>query len=109
MQDENGKPISEKPEISTYTHDNFIDLCRGPHVEHQRNQPKSVQIMNVAGAYWRGDEKRPMLQRIYGTVWETPEELEEYLNRLEEARKRDHRKLGRNLTYSASSMKSAQG
>ena len=59
--------------------------------------PDAVKLLNVAGAYWRGDEKRPMLQRIYGTAWKTAEELEEYLWRLEEAKKRDHRKLGREL------------
>lgn len=96
--DEYGNPLEEKPEISVYTHDKFVDLCRGPHVEHTgKINPSAVKLMNVAGAYWRGDEKRPMLQRVYGTAWRTSQELEEYLWRLEEAKKRDHRKLGREL------------
>ncbi|HTX78175.1 MAG TPA: threonine--tRNA ligase [Longilinea sp.] len=96
--DEHGNPIDEKPVISTYTSDTFTDLCRGPHVEHSAQiNPEAVKLMSVAGAYWRGDEKRPMLQRIYGTAWNTPQELEEYLWKLEEARKRDHRKLGKEL------------
>jgi threonyl-tRNA synthetase len=97
-QDEHGHAISEKPEISIYKHADFVDLCRGPHVENTNEiNPKSFKLLNVAGAYWRGDEKNPMLQRIYGTVWETPEELAEYLRVMEEAKKRDHRKLGREL------------
>ena len=84
--------------ISIYRHDQFTDLCRGPHVENTGEiDPDAVKLMNVAGAYWRGDEHRPMLQRIYGTAWETPEALKDYLWRLEEAKKRDHRKLGREL------------
>jgi threonyl-tRNA synthetase len=75
-----------------------VDLCRGPHVENTREiNPDALKLLNVAGAYWRGDEKRPMLQRIYGTAWETSEQLEEYLWRQEEAARRDHRKLGREL------------
>ncbi len=96
--DEYGNPLKEKVEISIYQHDQFVDLCRGPHVESTRQiNPAAVKLMNVAGAYWRGDEKNPMLQRIYGTAWRTPSELEEYLWRLEEAKKRDHRKLGKEL------------
>ncbi len=96
--DEDGNPIDEKPEISLYKDDAFVDLCRGPHVEHTGQiNPQAVKLMNVAGAYWRGDEKRPMLQRIYGTAWLTPAELEAYLWRLEEAKKRDHRRLGKEL------------
>ena len=96
--DENGNPLEEKPEISTYTQGIFTDLCRGPHVDSSSQiNPAAVKLMSVAGAYWRGDEKRPMLQRIYGTVWNTPQELEEYLWRLEEAKKRDHRKLGKEM------------
>ncbi len=96
--DEYGNPLQEKPEISIYTHDRFVDLCRGPHV-HDTGEisPQAVKLMSVAGAYWRGDEHKQMLQRIYGTAWHNPQELEEYLWRLEEARKRDHRKLGREL------------
>jgi threonyl-tRNA synthetase len=96
--DEYGNPLKEKAEISIYRHANFVDLCRGPHVENTRQiNPAAVKLMSVAGAYWRGDEKNPMLQRIYGTAWHSPQELEEYLWRLEEAKKRDHRKLGKEL------------
>ncbi len=96
--DEYGNPLAEKPQISIYTHDKFTDLCRGPHVESTgKINPSAIKLMNVAGAYWRGDEQNPMLQRIYGTAWRTAQELEEYLWRLEEARKRDHRKLGKEL------------
>ncbi|MBO0793547.1 MAG: threonine--tRNA ligase [Ktedonobacteraceae bacterium] len=83
-------------EVGIYQQGNFLDLCRGPHVENT-GQIGPFKLMRVAGAYWRGDERRPMLQRIYGTAWFTQQELEEYLWRLEEAQKRDHRKLGREL------------
>ena len=96
--DEYGQPLAEKPEISVYAHDKFIDLCRGPHVENTSQiNPAAVKLLSVAGAYWRGDENRQMLQRIYGTAWHSAQELEEYLWQLEEAKKRDHRKLGREL------------
>jgi threonyl-tRNA synthetase len=96
--DEYGEPLDEKPEISVYTQDTFTDLCRGPHVEHTGQiNPTAVKLLNVAGAYWRGNENNPMLQRIYGTAWKSADELEQYLWRLEEARKRDHRRLGREL------------
>jgi threonyl-tRNA synthetase len=96
--DEYGEPLEEQPEISIYTHDTFIDLCRGPHVENTGLiNPDAVKLLNVAGAYWRGDERKAMLQRIYGTAWQTASELEEYLWKLEEAKKRDHRRLGREL------------
>jgi threonyl-tRNA synthetase len=96
--DEHGNPVEEKPVISIYKSDQFVDLCRGPHVESTRMiHPSAVKLMNVAGAYWRGDEKNAMLQRIYGTAWVSPQDLKDYLWRLEEARKRDHRKLGREL------------
>jgi threonyl-tRNA synthetase len=96
--DEDGNPISEKLVISTYTSDTFVDLCRGPHVANSGEiNPDGIKLMSIAGAYWRGDEKRPMLTRIYGTAWNNPQELEEYLWKLEEARKRDHRKLGKEL------------
>jgi threonyl-tRNA synthetase len=91
--------ISELPAgevISFYTHDAFTDLCRGPHVA-TTGKIGPFKLLNSAAAYWRGDEKRPMLQRIYGTVWATQEELDQYLWRLEEAKKRDHRKIGRDL------------
>lgn len=96
--DEYGEPLQERPEISIYTHDRFVDLCRGPHVvDTGKINPDAIKLLNVAGAYWRGDEKRPMLQRIYGTAWESADDLEQYLWKLEEARKRDHRRLGREL------------
>jgi threonyl-tRNA synthetase len=83
-------------EVGIYQQGNFLDLCRGPHVENT-SQIGPFKLMRVAGAYWRGDEHRPMLQRIYGTAWFTKEELDQYQWRLEEALKRDHRKLGREL------------
>jgi len=82
--------------ISTYTHGGFEDLCAGPHVESTGKIP-AFKLLNVAGAYWRGDEKRPMLQRIYGTAFESQSALDEHLERIEEARRRDHRTLGREL------------
>jgi threonyl-tRNA synthetase len=96
--DEHGNPTTEPQVISIYRSGKFVDLCRGPHVENTREiNPKAIKLMNVAGAYWRGDEHNAMLQRIYGTVFETPEELEQYLWKLEEAKKRDHRRLGKDL------------
>ena len=96
--DEYGEPLEEKPEISIYTHDQFVDLCRGPHVDNTGSiNPDAIKLMNVAGAYWRGDENRPMLQRIYGTAWESADDLEQHLWKLEEAKKRDHRNLGKEL------------
>ena len=102
--DEHGNPVDEKPVISIYKSDTFVDLCRGPHLERTGQiNPKAVKLMNVAGAYWRGDEHNPMLQRIYGTAWLSPKDLKQYLWRLEEAKKRDHRKLGKQLDlYSVS-------
>ncbi len=96
--DEYGNVVAEKPVISIYTQDIFTDLCRGPHVEHTGQiNAQAFKLMSVAGAYWRGDSDRPMLQRVYATAWKAPKELEQYLWRLEEAKKRDHRKLGRDL------------
>ena len=96
--DEYGNETDEKPVISTYRQDAFEDLCRGPHVEHTGQiPPDGFKLMNVAGAYWRGDEKNPMLQRIYGTAWQNKKDLRHHLDMLEEAKKRDHRKLGREL------------
>jgi len=93
--------IADLPEdevISIYTQGEFTDLCRGPHVENTRQvDPKAFKLLKVAGAYWRGDEKRPMLQRIYGTAWPSPAELDAYLDKLEELEKRDHRRLGKEL------------
>ena len=88
--EEAGDPV---PPVSTYSHGPFTDLCRGPHVE-STGKLGPFKLLKVSGAYWRGDEKRPMLQRIYGTVWNTKDELDLYLWRLEEARKRDHRRVG---------------
>jgi threonyl-tRNA synthetase len=96
--DEYGEPLDEKPEISFYTHDSFTDLCRGPHVEHTGQvNPSAFKLMSIAGAYWRGDEHNPQLQRVYGTAWKNKNELKDYLWQLEEAKKRDHRKLGKEL------------
>jgi len=88
--------IPDGEPISLYREDNFIDLCRGPHVP-STGKLKVFRLMKVAGAYWRGDSRNEMLQRIYGTAWAKKEEQDAYLTRLEEAEKRDHRKLGRAL------------
>ena len=88
--------IPEEEDLSTYTHGGFVDLCQGPHVE-STGKIAAVKLLNVAGAYWRGDEKRPMLQRIYGTAFESQDALDEFLHMLEEAEKRDHRRLGKQL------------
>jgi threonyl-tRNA synthetase len=84
------------PQTSFYRHGSFRDLCKGPHVS-STGRIGPFRLLSVAGAYWRGDEHRPMLQRVYGTVWATQEELDRYLWRREEAKKRDHRRLGRQL------------
>jgi threonyl-tRNA synthetase len=93
--------IDEFPDdetVSVYEHDSFVDLCRGPHVEHTgRIKANAVRLMSVAGAYWRGDERRPMLQRIYGTAWSSKKELDQHLKKLAEIEARDHRKLVREL------------
>ncbi len=88
--------IPDAETLSIYRHGEFIDLCQGPHLE-STDQIPAIKLLNVAGAYWRGDEHRPMLQRIYGTAFESQEMLEDHLERLEEAEKRDHRVLGRQL------------
>jgi threonyl-tRNA synthetase len=88
--------IDEKDIISAYQQGDFIDLCRGPHVP-STGKIKYFKLLASAGAYWRGDEKNKMLQRIYGTAWYTKEELNDFIFRMEEAKKRDHRKLGREL------------
>ena len=88
--------LPDDAEISAYTSGIFTDLCRGPHVPHT-GWVKAFKLMKVAGAYWRGDSDRPMLQRIYGTAWFSQKDLDAYITRLEEADKRDHRKLGREL------------
>ena len=108
--DEDGNPTDEKPEISIYKQDKFVDLCRGPHVSNTSEiNPNAIKLLNVSGAYWRGDEKRPMLQRIYGTAWETEAELKDYLWKQEEAKKRDHRKLGKELDLFSVSDEVGQG
>ncbi|MFY9398803.1 MAG: threonine--tRNA ligase, partial [Desulfomonilia bacterium] len=83
-------------EVSLYQQGSFVDLCRGPHVP-STGYIKAFKLLSIAGAYWRGDEKNRMLQRIYGTAFGSPKELKAYLDFLEEAKKRDHRKLGREL------------
>lgn len=91
--------INDLPEdavISFYKQGDFVDLCAGPHMD-STSQIKAVKLMSVAGAYWRGDEKNKMLQRIYGTCFPSQEELDDYLNKLEEAKKRDHRKIGKEM------------
>lgn len=91
--------INDLPEgepISFYKQGEFVDLCKGPHME-KTSQIKAIKLMSVAGAYWRGSEKNKMLQRIYGTSFPTQEELDDYLKKLEEAKKRDHRKVGKEM------------
>ena len=84
-------------EVSVYTQGAFTDLCRGPHLPSTSKLPKAFKLTKLAGAYWRGDSSNPMLQRVYGTAWRDKKELDAYLTQLEEAEKRDHRKLGRAL------------
>lgn len=82
--------------VSFYRQDGFIDLCKGPHIP-STGRVKALKLLSISGAYWRGDERNPMLQRIYGTCFPTEEQLREHLRRLEEAQRRDHRRLGREL------------
>jgi len=90
--------LPEGEEVSIYTVDSFTDLCRGPHVDSTKElNGGAFKLLSVAGAYWRGDEKRPMLQRIYGTAWESPKDLRKHLEWLKEVEKRDHRRLGKDL------------
>lgn len=104
LMEERGEPykielindLGDDEVISFYRQGEFVDLCRGPHAA-STGRLKAVKLLNVAGAYWRGDEKRPMLQRIYGTAFDSEKELEEFLWRREEARRRDHRRLGPEL------------
>jgi len=84
-------------DVSIYTQGDWTDLCRGPHMPSTGKIGKAFKLMKVAGAYWRGDSNNEMLQRIYGTAWRNPKELRQYLNMLEEAEKRDHRRLGREM------------
>ncbi len=97
--DEMGNPTAEPAaEVGIYRQRHFVDLCRGPHVARTRDiKPNAVKLLRTSGAYWRGDEHNPQLQRIYGTAWHNKAELDEYLQRLEEARLRDHRRLGKQL------------
>ena len=89
--------IPDDEQISFYRQGNFLDLCRGPHAPSTKHVGHAFKLMSVAGAYWRGDSSKPMLQRIYGTAWPDDKKLKAYLNMLEEAEKRDHRRLGREL------------
>lgn len=93
--EEHAKPTDT---VSIYQHDTFMDLCAGPHVHNTAEVPEDAfKLMQIAGAYWRGSEKNPQLTRIYGTAWQTKADLDAYLWRLEEAKKRDHRKIGKEL------------
>jgi len=93
--EEHAKPTDT---VSIYQHDTFMDLCAGPHVHNTAQVPADAfKLLSIAGAYWRGSEKNPQLTRIYGTAWQTKQELDDYLWKLEEAKKRDHRKLGKEL------------
>ncbi|MGB5198400.1 MAG: threonine--tRNA ligase [Sedimenticolaceae bacterium] len=89
--------IPEGEEVSVYRQGDWFDVCRGPHLPSTGRLPKAFKLMKLAGAYWRGDSDQQMLQRIYGTVWRDKKELKDYLHRLEEAEKRDHRKIGKAL------------
>jgi threonyl-tRNA synthetase len=89
--------IPEGEEIKIYSQREWLDLCRGPHMTSTGKVGKGFKLLKIAGAYWRGDSKNPMLQRIYGTAWASEEELARYLHQLEEAEKRDHRRLGREM------------
>ena len=91
------KDLPESEELKVYYHGDWFDLCKGPHLESTGKIGKAFKLTKVAGAYWRGDSNNPMLQRIYGTAWESQDELDNHLNILKEAEKRDHRKLGREL------------
>jgi len=91
------KDIPENEEVSVYYHGKWYDLCRGPHLSSTGKIGKAFKLTKVSGAYWRGDSKNEMLQRIYGTCWRNKNELDEYILRLEEAEKRDHRKLGKEM------------
>jgi len=89
--------IPEGEEIKLYSQGDWLDLCRGPHMTSTGKVGKGFKLLKIAGAYWRGDSSKPMLQRIYGTAWATEEEVNAYLHQLEEAEKRDHRRLGREM------------
>ena len=89
--------LPKDEDVRVYYHGDWHDLCRGPHLPSTKHIGKAFKLMKVAGAYWRGDHRNPMLQRIYGTAWTSEKDLKAYLHRLEEAEKRDHRKLGREM------------
>ncbi len=92
------RELPEEEEISIFTQNSFSDLCRGPHVESTKElRADAFKLLSIAGAYWRGDEKNPMLQRIYGTAWESREDLEAHLAALAEIERRDHRRVGTDL------------
>ena len=91
------RDLPEDEAISIYRQGAFIDLCRGPHLPSTGKLPKAFKLMKIAGAYWRGDSRNEMLQRVYGTAWSNKDDLKAYLTRLEEAEKRDHRRLGREM------------
>ena len=102
--------INEIPEdeiIALYEHEEYIDMCRGPHVTNTKHL-SAFKLTKVAGAYWKGDSKNEMLQRIYGTAWRTTKELENHLQQQEEAEKRDHRKIGRQLGFISFSRRSSR-
>ena len=97
--------IPENEEVSVYRQGDWFDVCRGPHLPSTGKLPKAFKLMKLAGAYWRGNSDNEMLQRIYGTAWRDKKELKAHLHKLEEAEKRDHRKLGRKLDLFTSLMK----
>ena len=92
--------IESDEQLSSYAQGDFVDLCRGPHIP-SIGKLKYFKLLNISGAFWRGDENNKMLQRIYGTVFTSKKKLNQYLNFLEEAKKRDHRKLGKELSLYA--------
>ncbi|MBU3923158.1 threonine--tRNA ligase, partial [Patescibacteria group bacterium] len=89
--------INDLKTATIYSSGEFTDLCAGPHVKSTKEIPNAFKLLKIAGAYWKGDEKNPMLQRIYGTAFKTEKELKDYLEQQKEAEKRDHRKIGKNL------------
>ena len=92
------RDLPEDEEITIYRQGEFVDLCRGPHLPSTGKLGTAFKLTRLAGAYWRGDSRNPMLQRVYGTAWRSKKELDAYLTRLEEAARRDHRRLGREMT-----------
>src|SRR5439155_553896 len=94
--DEDSDDEVENGRVSVYQHNGFVDLCKGPHVE-RTGKIGPFKLLSIAGAYWRGNERNPQLQRIYGTVWPDQKQLDDYLKRLQEIERRDHRVLGKEL------------